>query len=127
MGLKKLNAWRLLQTSHQAGDRKEYFTAENFWQMAKVVLDERRKREVDPTLAMLRDHLLQSAENEADDYAQTQIQDLHGLLEMLTGWANQLDRLSVEQLQSLLKLGSRINKILDLKDKIIKPEPEIKT
>lgn len=126
MGLKELNAWQLIQVKHQAGDRKDYFTAGDFWQMAKVVLSERRKREVDPTLTLLRNHLLHPADNKDDEYAQNQIQELHDLLELLTGWANQLDRLSIEQIKSLLKLGSGISKIIDLKDKIIKPDTEQK-
>ena len=48
------------------------------------------------------------------------MQEIHDLLETVTKWSAELQRLSPEQLQSLMKLGSGIGKVLDFKDKILK-------
>ncbi len=120
MGLKELQSWQLIQLTHQPGDRKDYFLPRgSFWDMAQTVFNERRKREVDPTLSLLRDHLLDTPENAQDEYGQQQIKELHDLLELLTNWAEQLNDLSAPQLQRLMALGSGVNKLLSLKDKLI--------
>ena len=56
MGLKELEAWRLVRLQHIPGDRREYFsTPEDVWVILRTLAEERRRREVDPTLTMLRD------------------------------------------------------------------------
>jgi DNA-binding transcriptional regulator GbsR (MarR family) len=120
MGLKELQSWRLIQLQHVAGDRKDYFiTAGSIWDMAKTVFEERRKREIDPTLSLLRANLLEDAQNEDEEYAQQRIEEIHDLLELLTQWGDHLNTLSPEKLESLMKLGSGISKLLDMKDKIM--------
>lgn len=60
MGLKELQSWRLVKLQHLPGDRREYFSApEDVWAIFQTLAEERRKREVDPTLSMLRDALLE--------------------------------------------------------------------
>ena len=90
--------------------------------MANRVFEERKKREIDPTLSLLRDNLLDEANNEEERYAQKQMGEIHNLLETVTKWSSELQRLSPEQLNKLMKLGSGIGKVIDLKDKIFKKE-----
>lgn len=120
MGLKELQAWQLVKVSHQPGDRKEYFKSlGSIWDMAKRVIEERRKREIDPTLSLLRTLLLDSNEQAETEHARERLQEIHDLLESLTQWTNELQRLSPENLNTLLKLSSGVGKVLDMKDKFI--------
>lgn len=120
MGVKELQSWRLIQTQRIKGDRKDYYTtAGNIWDMAKVIFEERRKREVDPTMSLLRSGLLEAPTSEDEKYAQDRLEEIHDLLELLTQWGDQLNGMSPEKLQSLMKLGSGIGKLLDMKDKIM--------
>lgn len=116
MGLKELQSWRLIKLHHIPGDRKEYFSdVGDFWDMAKTVFEERRKRELDPTLSLLRSNLLREPESEEDVYAQQRMNELHDLLELLNEWASALNTLNPETLQSLMKMGAGISKFLKLK------------
>ncbi|MGY5451429.1 GbsR/MarR family transcriptional regulator [Agarivorans sp. MS3-6] len=120
MGLKELQSWRLVKLSHQAGERREFFTAAgSIWDMARTVFEERSKREVDPTLSLLRSNLLEEPENEADKYTQQKMEEIHDLLELITQWSYALNTMNPDKLQSLMKMGSGIGKILELKDKIV--------
>ncbi|MGB2427478.1 MAG: GbsR/MarR family transcriptional regulator [Alteromonas sp.] len=120
MGIKELNAWQLIETQHVPGDRKEYYRSKgSIWDMANRVFEERRKREIDPTLSMLRDILLDNPSNEEERYAQTQINEIHDLLENITEWTQSLQSLSPEKLNTLMKLGAGVGKVLDIKDKLI--------
>lgn len=116
MGLKELQAWRLIELHHQPGDRKEYFTAAgSIWDLARTVFEERRKRELDPTLTLLRQLLLSDPRDAQEAQAQERIQEVYSLLEMLDQFANTLSKLEHKDLTKLMKLGSGLNKLLDLK------------
>jgi DNA-binding transcriptional regulator GbsR (MarR family) len=120
MGLKELQAWRLVQLQHKPGERKEYFQANgSIWDMANRVFEERRKREMDPTLSLLRDILLDKPADQQELHAQQKLQEVHDLLEGITKWSSELQRLSPEKLNALMKLGSGVGKVLDLKDKLL--------
>ncbi|WP_057832278.1 GbsR/MarR family transcriptional regulator [Colwellia sp. TT2012] len=120
MGIKELQSWRLVQVQHKPKDRKEYYSpAGSIWEMAIRVFEERRKREIDPTLSLLRDNLLTEPTNQQEEYAQKQMHEIHDLLETVTHWASELQRLSPEQLNTLMKLGAGVSKIISLKDKLI--------
>lgn len=120
MGLKELNSWQLVRTVHKAGDRKDYYhTKGSIWDMANKVFEERRKREIDPTMSILRDSLMDQPANEDEEYAQQRIEEIHDLLENITKWTHSLQALSPEQLNGLMKLGSGVTKMIDLSHKLV--------
>jgi DNA-binding transcriptional regulator GbsR (MarR family) len=60
MGLKELQAWRLVTLRHFPADRREYFEAPtDAWEIFRTLAAERRRREIEPTLSMLRNALLE--------------------------------------------------------------------
>lgn len=120
MGLKELQSWRLIKPQHMPGDRKEYYAADGgIWDLAAKVLEERRKREIDPTLTLLRDLLLESPTNPADQHAHEKMAEIHDLLEMLATWSGDLQSLSQDNLRTLMRLGAGVGKVLDIKDRIL--------
>jgi len=121
MGIKELQSWRLVQVHHKPKDRKEYYSpAGSIWDMAIRVFEERRKREVDPTLSLLRDNLLDEPANRQELYAQDKMREIHDLLETITEWAGELQGLSPDKLNTLMKLGAGVSKVIDMKDKLLK-------
>lgn len=124
MGIKELQSWRLIKVHRVAGDRKDYYSAAgDISTLALTVIEERRKREVEPTLSILRSGLLMHSENEVDDHANQKMQEILNLLEQFTQWADQLQRLSPQQLEQLLSLGSGVSKILEFKDRFTRKKP----
>ncbi len=118
MGLKELQSWRLVKLLHQAGDRREYFEPpKDIWDIFKALLEERRRREVEPTLSMLRDALLENPASEADRIAQQRMREMYDLIELSSSWFDDVQRLSPETLTSLMKMGSKVKKLLDVRDK----------
>lgn len=119
MGLKELSAWNLLRTVNRQGDRKTYYTAPgDVWDIARTLIAEKRKREIDPTLSMLRNTLMQESEADATSYALTRMREMHDLIELLVGWSEEMQTLQSSRLRQLFKLGSGVNKVLDMTDKI---------
>ncbi|MGV8899155.1 MAG: GbsR/MarR family transcriptional regulator [Burkholderiaceae bacterium] len=118
MGLKELQAWRLVKLLHLPGDRREYFEPpKDIWDIFKALLEERRRREVEPTLSMLRDALLENPSSESDKIAQQRMREMYDLIELSSSWFDDVQRLSPETLASLMKMGSKVKKLLDVRDK----------
>lgn len=119
MGLKELQSWGLVKPSHQPNDRREYFQApEDVWAIFRTLAAERRKREIDPTLTMLRDVLL-AAPGDADDaHAQARMREMHAFIELMTDWLDDVQQLDADTLVSLMKMGAKVQKLLSLKDRL---------
>ncbi|WP_136678824.1 GbsR/MarR family transcriptional regulator [Neptunomonas sp. XY-337] len=120
MGIKELQSWQLIQQHHIPGDRKEYFSPKgSIWEMASTVFEERRKREVDPTLQLLRGALDTPPKDAAESYAQERMQEIHDLLESVTEWAGELQQMDPEKLRTLMRLGAGVTKVLSLKEQLL--------
>ncbi|HEY6897897.1 MAG TPA: GbsR/MarR family transcriptional regulator [Rhodocyclaceae bacterium] len=119
MGLKELQSWKLVRLQHQPGDRREYFSApEDIWTIFRTLAEERRRREVDPTLSMLRDALMETPGSDDERHAQQRMREMHNLIELVTGWFGEVQRLEPDTLIQLMSMGTRISKLLEMKDKI---------
>lgn len=119
MGLKELQAWNLVRLRHLPDDRRDYFTTpDDIWEIVRNLAEERKKREVDPTLSLLRDVMMQNPDSEADKYAQGRMSEMHDLIEQLTGWYDDVQKLETDRLIALLTLGSKVQKVLEMKDRL---------
>ena len=118
MSLKELESWQIVRLIRIPGDRREYYTSlENVWDIFQAIAAERRRREIEPTLSMLRQSLIAEAENDADAYAQKRIREMHELADLANNWFDELQRLSPESLMQLMRLGRKVNKLLLIKDR----------
>jgi DNA-binding transcriptional regulator GbsR (MarR family) len=119
MGLKELEAWRLIRKRHLPGDRREYIeTPDDIWQILRTLAEERRRREIDPTLSLLRDILLEAPGSAEERHAQAKMREMHDLIELLTGWADDVEKLDNASLARLLALGRGVSRVLDFKSKV---------
>jgi len=119
IGLKELESWRLVRLSHQPGDRREYFSApDDVWTIFRTLAEERRRREIDPTLSMLREVQLESPSDPDDRHAQKRMTEMYQLILLVTSWFGDIQRLDVATLEKLMRLGSRVTRLLEVKDKL---------
>ena len=119
MGLKELEGWRLVRKKHLPDDRRDFFQApDDIWQIVRILAEERRKREIDPTLSMLRDTLMEEPASPRERHAQDRMREMHELIELLVGWADDVQTLDNRSLTQLLTLGAGVSKLLHLKGKV---------
>ena len=88
MSLRALVDWGIVLRTHKRGDRKEYFVAEqDIWTMARAIVRERLKREVEPLIASLheiRDVSTKSgADSEAIEAHNERIENLVAIFELI--------------------------------------------
>ena len=119
MGLKELQSWRLVRLKHLPGDRREYFDApSDVWEIFRVLAEERRRREVEPTLSMLRMALLETPTTEAERHAQERMRQMHDLIDRLMTWFDDVQKLAPETALQLLGMGAQVTRVLKLKDRV---------
>jgi len=112
--LKELQNWGVVKIVHVMGDRRDYFESmKEVWEMFRAVLDERKKREIDPTIALLRDCIAES-EKAKDSYTQARLSEMRDFFETTSGWYSQMSRLPTTAVQKFMKMGDRVRKLLGL-------------
>lgn len=114
MGLKELQAWRLVNLRHQSGDRREYFEAPgDVWEIFRTLAEERRRREIEPTLSMLRNALLEEPASDEDRIAIERMRGMHDLIELTMTWFDDVQRMDQQTLSRLMKMGAKVQKVLE--------------
>src|SRR5262252_100834 len=69
--LRELQGWRIVRVVHVLGDRRDHFESlKDVWEIFRIVSEERKRREIDPTLRVL-DECVQEANADAHGEAQT--------------------------------------------------------
>jgi len=111
--LKELLNWQLITTTHQLGDRRDYFeTALDVWTLFRTVIRERKEREFDPTVRMLQS-LVAGADFEKEPAdVQDRVRDTLRLMSTLGRWSDEMLRLSPTTLEKVLNLGASVQRFV---------------
>ncbi len=113
--LKELQNWNLIQVVHIMGDRRDHFTtSSDVWALFKTVVKERKEREFDPTITVLRECLASPDLEKEEADAQHRIKEALGFMETLSDWGEQMLKLEPSILMKMMKLGSKIKELLNL-------------
>ncbi|MDN4057238.1 GbsR/MarR family transcriptional regulator [Massilia sp. YIM B02769] len=117
--LKELQSWKLVRITHVLGDRRDHFVAlQDVWEIFRVILEERKRREIDPTLSVLRECAIEGTQDEqldADTLAR--MQTVLDFLEMLSTTFQDYQHLSPQTLQRFLTMGGKVARFLGPNDK----------
>ena len=111
--LRELMNLKLVRVSHLVGERRDHFeTSRDVWELFRTVVRERKAREFDPTVAMLRELSSDPGFAAEDADARKRIQDTLALMTSLSSWGEEMLRLEPATLMKVMKLGSRIQKLM---------------
>jgi len=114
--LRELQGWGIVRVVHKIGDRRDHFESmQDVWEMFRVILEERRKREIEPTLAILRECHDQAAREAADQVTKERLGSLLEFFETCESWYHQMRLLPTKTGIQMLKQGNRILKLLGVK------------
>jgi DNA-binding transcriptional regulator GbsR (MarR family) len=112
--LRELQSFGLIQITHTMGERRDHFVAlKDNWELLMTIVEERKRREIDPTLAMLRQCVVEAAtDRETPDEVKARIEGMLGFLETLTRWYEDMKRVPKPTLVALMKMGARVARFL---------------
>jgi DNA-binding transcriptional regulator GbsR (MarR family) len=109
--LRELEGWGIVRVVHTLGDRRDHYESlKDVWEMFRIVLDERKKREMDPTLAMLKECATEAAASKSDRYTSERIEALLEFFEATSAWYDQVRKLPIAGVRQFVKTGDKIMK-----------------
>lgn len=109
--LKELLSWKLVRTVHLRGDRRDHFeTSTDIWELFRLIVEGRRQREIDPTIAVLKGCLGNPDLAGEDPGTQARIKETLEFIETLTVWSDEMLRLKPEMLVKMLGLGAKLSR-----------------
>jgi len=111
--LRELQGYGIVKIVHVMGDRRDHFESlKNVWEMFRLILDERKKRECDPTLALLRECAAEAKQGEGDAYMRQRIAEMLEFFELMTTWYDQTRAMPIPAVIKLVRMGDKIRKML---------------
>jgi DNA-binding transcriptional regulator GbsR (MarR family) len=108
--LKELQSWGLVSIAHVMGDRRDHFAIKgDTWSMLTTIMEERKRRELEPTLSLLRRCVIELEDDrETPPEVKTRIAEMLSFVSTLTEWFDQVKSLPRPTLIALLKMGTKI-------------------
>ncbi len=115
--LKELQNWGIVNIVHLTGDRRDHFESiHDVHELFRIIAAERKRREIDPTLARLRTCVTEAGATKGSSqaYAKRQIEELLGFFELVSDFYEKMDRLPTKSAVSAIRMGDKIAKSLGL-------------
>jgi DNA-binding transcriptional regulator GbsR (MarR family) len=115
--LKELQSWGLINTVHLLGDRRDHFESKkDLWEIFNIIVSERKRRELDPTLSVLRNCVLDAEQDKkTDPEIKNRIASMTEFLEDLSHWYDEMQKIPQPLRIKIMKLGSKITGMLTRK------------
>ncbi len=112
--LRELESWRIVKAVHLLGDRREHYESmKDVWEMFRVIIEERKRREIDPTLGILRECLAELRPSHPDDGpTRERLLEMQNFFETMTTFYDDVRQLPAGALRGVTKMRGKIRKIL---------------
>lgn len=115
--IRELQSWGIVRVVNVLGDRRDHFESmTDVWEMFRIIMDERKKREIDPTLAVLRECVKQAEKDKNTGEEATQrLNELLGFIETMSTFYAQVRGLPVAGMAKFARMGKKIPALLGLR------------
>src|SRR6267143_1623598 len=105
--LRELQGWRIVRVVHVLGDGREIF---------RIVSEERKRREIDPTLSVLAECVREVKSNpQGDAYTRERLESMLEFLTAMTGLFEEIIRMPTGALKGVVKLRGKVITLLGKK------------
>jgi DNA-binding transcriptional regulator GbsR (MarR family) len=113
VSLQELRRWRLARLANVMGDRRDHFeTVKDVSEIARIVLEERKRRELDPTMAVLRECLEEAGAQGTGAHVVERLQALHDFATTASSWYEDMRGLPASSIQRFLRMGTKVRDLL---------------
>jgi DNA-binding transcriptional regulator GbsR (MarR family) len=112
--IRELQSYGLVRMTHTLGDRRDYFESlHDVWELFRVIIEQRKQRELNPTLTMLKGCVAEvEAEAETDPVTKQRIKNMLEFIESTSDWYEQISDIPTPTLTKLMALGKKITKLV---------------
>lgn len=114
VALRELQGWGIVRVTHLPGDRRDHFESlTDVFEMFRTILNERRRREIDPTLRLI-DDCLQAEADTGDELVRERLERMREFFELSLAFSARLDRVPTPALVKAAKMGDKALRLLGL-------------
>lgn len=112
--LRELQGWRIIRVAPVLGDRRQHFqSVKDVWELFRIIVEERKKREVDPTIKMVRECVEEAGKaGPSETYARERLEELLEFITTMDTLFDEFQHLPPAAARGLVKLRGRIRKLL---------------
>ena len=112
--IRELQSYGLVRMTHVLGDRRDYFESiHDVWELFRVIIEQRKQRELNPTLSMLRSCAAEvETESDTDPVTRERIRNMLEFVESTSDWYEQIRDIPTSTLTKLMKLGKGITRLV---------------
>src|SRR5215469_1824367 len=112
--LRELQGWRIVRVAPILGGRRQHFESiKDIWELFRIIVQERKKREVDPTIQIVRECLTEAAAGGAsEEYVRQRLNELLEFIATMDTLFSEFQRLPPSAARGIVKLRGKIRKLL---------------
>lgn len=114
-GLHELQSWGVVKVLHVLGDRRDHFTTMNdIWEIFRRILDERKRREIDPTLEVLQESVKEMEIQSVDQpLVEDRVNDMLDFFETVSVVYEQYEKIPTDRLKDLFRMSNKLSSIVE--------------
>ena len=115
--IRELQGWGLVRPVHSLGDRRQHFESiKDVWEMFRIIIDQRKRREIDPTLEVLRLCISELDKGDTkDDYTRDRLREIHAFFADVEALYTDIRQFPVSTLRGIVKARGTVRKLLSMK------------
>ena len=112
--LRELQGWGIVRVVHVLGDRRDHFESiKDVWEIFRIVSEERKRREIDPTLRVIGECVSELKSNpNGDVYTRERLESMLEFLTAMTGLFEEILRMPTPALKGVVKLRGKVITLL---------------
>ena len=117
--IRELQGWDWSGPVHVLGDRRQHFESiKDVWEMFRIIIDQRKRREIDPTLEVLRLCIAELDKSDAkDSYTRERLQEIYDFFADVEALYADIRQFPVSTLRGIVKARGAVRKLLSVKDR----------
>jgi DNA-binding transcriptional regulator GbsR (MarR family) len=113
VGLRELESWGIIRVVHTLGDRTDRFEIKgDVYEMFRFIVEYRKRREVDPTLQVLRGIVTELEASSGDPHTKEKIGEMLSLFETSDSLYQQFQKISTRKIVRIAKMSNIVSKVL---------------
>lgn len=112
--LRELQGWGIVRVVHVLGDRRDHFeSVKDVWEIFRIVAEERKRREIDPTRRVLQECVADVKKGGAGSvYTRERLEEMLQFLTTTSGLFEELVHMPVPALKGMARLRGKIRSLL---------------
>ena len=117
--IRELESWGIVRPVHVLGERREHYESmKDVWEMFRLIVEQRKRREVDPTLQLLRGCLAELERGSGTDaHTRERLESMTEFFEAATAAYGEVSQVSSPTLRRVLGMRGKIRRLLGGKGK----------